>query len=173
MVVPVGCYVNEVDVGTLAEFLVTVLAKVDVCGGKAYLLHVALAGFGTTLLIVAESNNLHTGDVAEAVDGTGTAHTETYEGHANGLNFLSLEAKHVLLASGTSRGVDYDCTLLPMPLRGGRQGLCLCRGASQSEESRKGNGQNFLQVHDVELFVRLLNKDKVLNKGKMPLVRKI
>ena len=173
MVVPVGCYVNEVDVGTLAEFLIAVLAKVDVCGGKAYLLHVALAGFGTTLLIVAESNNLHTGDVAEAVDGTGTAHTETYEGHANGLNFLSLEAKHVLLASGTSRGVDYDCTLLPMPLRGGRQGLCLCRDASQSEESRKGNSHNFLQVHDVEILVRLLNKDKVLNKGKMPLVRKI
>ena len=86
MVVPIGSNVNKVNVGTLAEFLITLLAAVDECRGQTCLAQIFLAGFGTTSLIVAQSNNLSARNVSETSYGTRTAHTKTYECYTNNIH---------------------------------------------------------------------------------------
>ena len=129
VVVPVGSHVDEVDVGALAKFLVAILAEVDVGRRQAGLLQIALAGFCAAFLIVAKRNDLHAGNVAETVHCTRTAHAETYEGHAHRLDFRGSEAEHMLLTCRAFGSFCHDGTFVPMPLRRGRERLCLHRDA--------------------------------------------
>ena len=126
MVIPVGSNINEVNVCTLADFLITLGTRVDVCGLQTSLAQVVLALLSALCLIVAESYNLNTGDVAEAHNSTGATHTQTYESHAYGLQLVGCQTEYMLLASRTFGGFHYDSTLVPMPLCAGRKGLSTC-----------------------------------------------
>ena len=117
VVIPVGSDIDEVDVGALAEFHVTVLAGVDVCGFQPGVAEHFLASFCTCGFIVAESHDFHTGNVAETIDSTGTTHAETHECHANGLNLRSGQIEDMSLTGSTLGAIDDNCTLVPMPLR--------------------------------------------------------
>jgi hypothetical protein len=125
VVVPVGSNVYEVDVVALAELLITLLAVVDVGGDQVSIAEVLLASLSASLFIVAESNNLNTGDVSETHYSPGTTHTETYETYAYGLELGSGEAEYVLLTSGTLGSFNYESTLVPMCLGRGRKRLSI------------------------------------------------
>ena len=149
MVVPVGGYINQVDVGTLAELFIALLAGVDVGGSEALFLQILLAAFSTGGHVVAEGNNFHTGDVAEAVNCTGTAHTEADEGHADGLDLGGGETQNVLLSGRTGGGVNNDRTLVPMPLRGGRERLGGSGLAAECEDGCHSANNQFFELHKV------------------------
>ena len=121
VVVPVGSDVHEIDIVALAEFLITLLAKIDVGGHQTCIAERLLASFSASLLVVAESNDFYTRDVAEACHGTRTAHAEAYEAYTYGLELRSGEAKCVFLSGRTLRCFHYKCTFIPMSLGRGRQ----------------------------------------------------
>ena len=79
VVFPVGGDINDVDVLTLAEFFVTLLAVIDLGRGHPGLAQNVLASLGTLLLVVAKGHNLHTGNIAPTLNGTGATHTQTDE----------------------------------------------------------------------------------------------
>jgi hypothetical protein len=114
VVVPVGSNVYEVDVVTLAKFLITLLTIVDVSGHETSVAEVLLASLCTTFFVVTKSNNLYTRDVSETHNSPRTAHTETYETYAYGFELGSGETEYVLLTSGTLGSLNYDCALIPM-----------------------------------------------------------
>ena len=137
VVVPVGSHVNEVDVGALAKFFVAVFAEIDVSGRQVCFFKITLAGFCATFFIVAKGNDLHAGNVAETVHGTGTAHAEAYESHAHRLDFRSGEAEHMLLTCRAFGSFCHDGTFVPMPLRRRRQRLSLHRDARAEHQHGK------------------------------------
>jgi hypothetical protein len=100
VVIPVSCYVNEVNVGALANFLVTIFAVVDVSGSETSFAEVLLEAFSTGFFVVTKRNDFYTGDVSETHYSPFTAHTETNESNAYSLDGIYLQAKSVLLTSG-------------------------------------------------------------------------
>ena len=161
VVIPVGGYIYEVDVGTAAEFLIAFCTRVDVGRGKANLLEVALATFGAGCFVVAEGHDLHTGNVSETGYCTGATHAKTHESHAQVLLLGADEVEHVLLACGALRSVHNDGSFVPMPLGGRRQRLCAHRETAHREQGRKGHGKcsnkflHLIQVLDNE-YVNVL-----------------
>jgi hypothetical protein len=147
VVVPVGSYVNEINVVTLAEFLVTLLTRIDVCRLKTSLTEIILTLFCALCLIVAKSNNFYTRDVAETHYRPRTTHTQTNEGHTHGLQLWSCQTQNMLLTCRALGTLHYNGTLIPMPLGAGRKGLSTCR----NRNGGKSNDKKILQFHS--LFV--------------------
>ena len=74
VMVPVGGYIYEVDIGALAEFLVSFLAAIDGCRRQAGITEILLTSLSTSLNIIAKSNNLSAWNVRETLDGTRSTH---------------------------------------------------------------------------------------------------
>ena len=63
--IPVGGNVHKVNIGAFAEFLITGSTIVDISGSHAGLAQSFLALFRTCFFVVAQSHNLHAGDVGK------------------------------------------------------------------------------------------------------------
>ena len=140
VVVPVGGDIDEVDVGALAELLIALLAAIDGGRGKTCIAEILLAAFSTCLHIVAEGNNLHTGDIGPALHSTGTAHAETHEGHTHRLQLRSRELQHIRLPGRALRCVNHNGSLLPVPIligHGERLSASCHSHTGDSDESKK------------------------------------
>ena len=125
VVVPVGGYVNEVNVRTLADFFITFLAGIDGSGCQTGFLQISLTGFCTGFFIVAKGYNLYAGDMAETVDGTRATHAQTNESYANGLDFGSGQIDYIQLSGRTFGSFNYNGSLVPTPFGRRRERLCI------------------------------------------------
>ena len=67
-------YIYEVDIGALAEFLVSFLAAIDGCRRQAGITEILLTSLSTSLNIIAKSNNLSAWNVRKTLDGTRSTH---------------------------------------------------------------------------------------------------
>ena len=134
VVVPVGSYIYQVDVGTLAQLLVTLFAAVDGCRGQSGITQILLASLGARCFIVTQSHNLYTGDVAEAFHSAWSAHTQTHEAHSYSGHLGSGEAQYILLSGRAGGCFHNDGTFVPMPFGAGAKALCTC-----TQTGRGGN----------------------------------
>ena len=85
MVLPVGGDIHEVDVRTLAQRLVALLAIIYGGRSQSVLAQALVLLLCTLLYEVAKSNNLNTRDKAEVLNSTRTTHAKTNETDAYGL----------------------------------------------------------------------------------------
>ena len=92
MVIPVGCNINKVDVGALANLFVALLATIDVCRGQTGIAKILLASLCTGFHKVAKSYYLYARNVGETFHGTRTSHAKTNECHPDSLKLGSCEA---------------------------------------------------------------------------------
>ena len=121
VVVPVGGDVNQIDVVALADFFITFLTIINIRRFQTYLAQFGLASLCTLLLVIAESYDFHTGDVAETNDGPRTTHAETNECHTHCFDGSGSQTEHVLLTGRALGSVNHDGTLVPMPFGAGRK----------------------------------------------------
>ena len=146
MMVPVGGYVDEVDVRTLAELFVSLFSIVNLCGGKTFFAHVLLAAFSAFFFEVAECNDFHSGNVGKAHYRPRSTHAEADEAYADGFHFFVGETENMLLACGACRGVYNDGSLVPMPLVlvGA---VCLCGGRCHTEYEQRRSYNKTIEFH--------------------------
>ncbi|CDD19977.1 uncharacterized protein BN769_02292 [Prevotella sp. CAG:732] len=138
MVLPVGGDIHEVDVRTLAQRLVALLAIIYGGRSQSVLAQALVLLHCTLLLIVAESHHLYARDETEVLHGTRSTHSETHESDAHHLLLWQCQAEHILLALRSLRSLNDDFALVPVPLGGRRERLCVCRLEAQGEHSGKG-----------------------------------
>ena len=117
MMVPVSSDINEVHVGTRANFLVAVRSGINIGRLQAGLAENLLASFGTCGFIITQSDHFHSGNVAETFNGSGAAHAKTHESHAHGFHFGHSQTESGFLSGRTFRAVYDNCALVPMPFR--------------------------------------------------------
>ena len=150
VVVPVSSNVNEVDVITLAEFFITLFARINSCRSQTYLAEEILWLFCTFCFIVTKSHNFYTRDVAETHHCPRATHTQTHESNTYCLDRSSCQAQHMFLTCRTCRSVNHNGTLVPMPLSGWWQRLstyCLkshCQHRNQSGGKKSVQSFHFL-----------------------------
>jgi hypothetical protein len=84
MVVPVGSNIYKVNIRPFTNFLVSLLTAIDSSWRKTCLTKIILALLGTSLLIIAEGDNLYTWNIGKTLDSTRTSHTQTHESNTNG-----------------------------------------------------------------------------------------
>ena len=137
MMLPVGSDVYEVDVGALAQLLISLLAIVNGSRSQSVLAQALVLLLCTLLYEVAKSNYFNTRDKAEVLYCTRTTHAKTNETDAYGLHLRQSQTKHVFLSGRTFGSFNNDFTLVPMPLGIGRERLCICCQASKREECSK------------------------------------
>ena len=136
MVNPVGSDIYHIDVRPLAEFLVAVLAIIDVGGRHGSLLQIAVAVLGALFLMVAECHDLNTGDVSPTLYGTRSAHTQSHECHAHHVHLRSHQSQSGLLTCrhGGNIGLDGSVNHFVWPVEFPGLGL-LCPSVHRQHES--------------------------------------
>ena len=108
VVYPVGGDVDHVDVGALAEFLIAILAIVDVSWRHGSLLQVAVATLGAFLHMVAERLDFDAGNVGPALHGARSAHAQTDECHAHHVHLRCHQSQCGLLSGRHGRHIRHD-----------------------------------------------------------------
>ena len=126
VVVPVGGHIHQVDVRTLAQFLISLLSAVDVGRWKSGITQIFLTCLCPCLYIVTQGHNLYSGDMTEASHGSWSTHAKSHESYPYGGHLGSRQSQYVLLSCGSLWGFCYDGSLVPMPLDVGAQTLCTC-----------------------------------------------
>ena len=146
VVIPVGGDIDDVNVLALAEFLITLLTAVDGGRGQTCIAEVLLATLSACLHIVAEGNNLHTGDISPTLHSTGTAHAKSHKAHADGSQLRSRQLHDIGLPCRTLRSVQYDGSFLPVPiLVGNGERLCANEACHAGEGDEK---EHFFHVNN-------------------------
>ena len=153
---PVGSDINEVDVGALAQLLISLLAIVNGSRSQSVLAQALVLLLCTLLNEVAKSNYFNTRDKAEVLNSTRTTHAKTYETDAYGLHLRQSQTQHVFLSGRTFGSFNNDFTLVPMPLGIGRERLCICCQASKREECSKSQTNKFKLSHKIDVISNIV-----------------
>ena len=139
MMLPVGSYIDKVDIVAAAQFLIALLAVID--GGRSQsVLAQRLVLLGCArLYVVAKSHNLNTRYQAEVFYRTRSAHAKTDEAHAHRLHLRECQSEHILLSCGAFGRLNHYLAFVPMPFCRRRERLCVCRQRTERHHSGKSH----------------------------------